>query len=177
MRHCAPVNSSHFKVQMRTPLHPPNPHIQFEFSLSVMISMSSHWARLSICWHSYPVSFSKARLWEPMPSLHARRYRAAAVASQGRLYVVGGCDGSWHTGLRSVEVFEPELGVWRILAPLQQHPSETTRGGKTAKPPRLRNPWNPHPAASKRPLALSGRPSRPRSMTLRLSPPPLRTTS
>ena len=47
--------------------------------------------------------------WEPMPSLHARRYRAAAAASKGSLYVAGGCSGSWQTGLRSVECLEAEV--------------------------------------------------------------------
>lgn len=58
-------------------------------------------------------------LWDLLPPLHARRYRAAAAAAHGRLYVAGGCDGSWQTGLRSVERFDPETGAWSILAPLQ----------------------------------------------------------
>jgi hypothetical protein len=58
-------------------------------------------------------------LWEQLPSLHARRNRAAAAAAHGRVYVAGGCDGSWQTGLRSVERFDPETWAWNILAPLQ----------------------------------------------------------
>lgn len=63
--------------------------------------------------------FDAERLWEPLPALHARRYRAAAAAAHGRVYVAGGCDGSWQTGLRSVERFDPDTHAWSILAPLQ----------------------------------------------------------
>ncbi|CAJ1377354.1 unnamed protein product [Effrenium voratum] len=57
--------------------------------------------------------------WDVVPSLHARRYRAAAAAAHGRVYVAGGCDGSWQTGLRSVERYDPDTRAWSILAPLQ----------------------------------------------------------
>lgn len=63
--------------------------------------------------------FDTEHFWEPLPGLHARRYRAAAAAAHGRVYVAGGCDGSWQTGLRSVERFDPETHAWSILAPLQ----------------------------------------------------------
>lgn len=60
-----------------------------------------------------------ASFWEILPSLHARRYRCASAAAHGRVYVAGGCDGAWQTGLRSVERFDPETRAWSILAPLQ----------------------------------------------------------
>lgn len=57
--------------------------------------------------------------WELMPPLHARRYRTSAATAHGRVYVAGGCDGSWQTGLRSVERFDPDTVAWSMLSPLQ----------------------------------------------------------
>ncbi|KAL4714324.1 hypothetical protein ACJJTC_009676 [Scirpophaga incertulas] len=51
--------------------------------------------------------------WEPAPPMHTPRRNAAVVAHRGRLYVVGGDDGT--TNLDTVEVFDPATETWSIL--------------------------------------------------------------
>lgn len=41
------------------------------------------------------------------------RYQAAVTTRNGKLYAVGGCD-AWNC-LSSVEVYDPETGVWDFL--------------------------------------------------------------
>ena len=44
------------------------------------------------------------------------RYQAAVTTRQGKLYAVGGCD-AWNC-LNTVEVYDPETGVWDFLPPM-----------------------------------------------------------
>ena len=69
--------------------------------------------------------------WSTLPAMSVARYWATAVALNGRLYVVGGCDGN--ATVTTVEEYDPTLRRWRTLAGLptaRWQPGAGAIGGK-----------------------------------------------
>jgi hypothetical protein len=54
--------------------------------------------------------------WNPLPDMTTRRAFCAAVSCNGKVYVMGGHDGT--RPLRSAEVYDPEENKWSAIAPM-----------------------------------------------------------
>eukprot|EP01062_Namystynia_karyoxenos_P050615 TRINITY_DN3940_c0_g2_i1.p1 TRINITY_DN3940_c0_g2~~TRINITY_DN3940_c0_g2_i1.p1 ORF type:complete len:496 (+),score=160.55 TRINITY_DN3940_c0_g2_i1:83-1570(+) len=62
--------------------------------------------------------------WTVLPHMRTKRMCPAAVAYQGRLWVMGGSDG--HTALNTVECYNPKTGGWEDGPPLHVSRSNAT---------------------------------------------------
>ena len=71
--------------------------------------------------------------WQAMPPMKTRRVRCAAVALDGKLYVVGGCFDDLIGVRTSMERFDPDTQAWEAMPPVpaaRQYCSAATVRGK-----------------------------------------------
>ena len=54
--------------------------------------------------------------WTKQEPMHVLRSRVGVAVLKGRLYAIGGYDGT--DRLNTVEVFDPELGQWKLVSPM-----------------------------------------------------------